>query len=156
MQSTYKSTWLQISKESLEGGQTRKGRRRDAALTWEVPPLLEPDFVKQTDEDGIERSAPALLSVTQGLGSEGIVRSLHSLVAIQRQAFDGPAQQHLAAIVRQLLTAELVSVRCNSLTLMHERSCRFVEKVSQHMGTGMQNDICLRHHILPAVMVVLA
>ena len=97
----------------MEGGQARKGRSRDAALTWEVPPALEPDFVRKAAEEGTETVAPTNATTAQRPTCKSDVRQLHPLVEIQRQAFEGPAQQHLAAIVGQLLAAELVSVWFN-------------------------------------------
>ena len=96
---------MQPTKERAEGGVVRKGRRRDAALTWEVPPQLEPDFIKAGIADDGEEIPPARPA------SDGDGRPVHRLVEIQRRAFESPAQQHLAAVVGQLLRAESVPVR---------------------------------------------
>ena len=94
--------------QSREAGEGRK-LRRDPALTWEVPPELERDFVRTSDAStlGHEGSQEA----GELRGESGAGPPVHALVTIQRQAFSAPAQQHLRAIVSQLLTAHDVTVR---------------------------------------------
>lgn len=117
----------QAPKERPDGGAARKGRRRDAALTWEVPPQLEPDFVKPAKADERKEGAPARPA------SDGDGRPVHPLVGIQRRAFESPAQQHLAAVVGQLLRAESVSVRAlNFCTLLMSDDDRLLREIQLH------------------------
>lgn len=118
----HSSLCVQASRARSEGGAGRKGRRRDAALTWEVPPQLELDFVKPAEASERAQNAPAEPAAKQRPSSED-GRPVHPLVEIQRRAFESPAQQHLGAVVGQLLRAESVPVSIfPSLTLTWTRA----------------------------------
>jgi len=99
---------VQLSKEVAE---SRK-QRRDAALTWDVPPELD---ATQSDDPLLERPTDAAAVPVPPFNADGGRAPCSALVSVYRQAFAQTARDHLAAIVAQLLHAEGLSVRCCAL-----------------------------------------
>ena len=87
-------------------------QRRDAALTWDVPPELE---ATQSDDSLLERPTDAAAGPPPPSNADGGRTPCNALVSAYRQAFAQTARDHLAAIVAQLLDAEGLSVRCCAL-----------------------------------------
>ncbi len=89
-------------------------QRRDAALTWDVPPELDAECVKSathSDDPLVERPTDAAAVPAPPSAADGGRAPCNALVSVYRQAFAQTARDHLAAIVAQLLQAEGFSVR---------------------------------------------
>lgn len=93
----------------------------DGALTWEVPPALEPSFGAPPLPDspaphrasggGAAAAAAAAAAVEDGEAAAALVGSLtglHSVVVRNRFEFAAAARAHLRLLIEQLLRAEEV------------------------------------------------
>jgi predicted metal-dependent hydrolase len=100
--------WFKVSLK--EASESRK-QRRDAALTWDVPPELEADIVRSAvHARELSEAEQAAVQHTPSADADAARAHCHALVSIYRRAFAQPAVEHLTAIVAQLLQAEGLTV----------------------------------------------
>ena len=120
-----------------EASESRK-QRRDAALTWHVPPELEADFVTSAararePSEAEQEAAPPAPATDKDVSQT----SCHALMSVYRQAFAQPAAEHLTAIIAQLLQAEGFTVRPSQVTRVRCTAGDH-QQMSGHPGVSSQ------------------
>ena len=83
--------------KDAEGGAKGSKRPRNSALTWDLPPPLA---------DGAREGQPGADEAGESSTTPASEAGLHPDVVAQRAAFSTIGDQHLRAIVQQLLQAE--------------------------------------------------